>query len=93
MKIFILIAVTCIIWARIPTAVAQNTGWIRINSLEKLAEIHSPAIAVISHTYIKDISLIQAEISRRNARLWLEHKTVVENLVSSAFPVSFVIAI
>ena len=67
LKTLILLTVPWIIWASIPSALAQNKNWIRIDSIKQIEEIRSPAIGVISRTYVQDIFLIQAEIVRRNA--------------------------
>lgn len=56
-----------VVWVSIHSAVAQTSNWNRFESKDQILKIREPAIAVVSRTYLKDISIIQAEISRMNA--------------------------
>ena len=67
MKSFILLMVTGIYWMSFQFVFAQENNWTRVDSKAQMLEIRGPAITVVSHTYLEDISLIQAEISRMNA--------------------------
>lgn len=66
MKSFFLQLLASVVWISIHSAVAQTNSWNRVESRDQMLEIRGPAIAVVSRNYLKDVSFIQAEITRMN---------------------------